>query len=294
MPIDPSLKEFSAASNEAARLGGEVLLKWMGKITPQAKGFKDWVTQADFESQTVIKEFLTKEFPDHQFVGEETLDGDQAKSDQAKSDQIAADQNKPNGSHQFCWIVDPLDGTTNYVHQLRSFAVSVGLQKKSNSPAPDGKQNAIDQLLVGTVLDPVLNEAYSAIKGHGATLNGDPIGASGCSELEKSLFVFSFSRGVKRNDPEAIRFLNVLESAGSIRRLGSAALNLCYVACGRTDGYWATALSKWDVAAGWLIAVEAGATLADFRGQDLDLEKPHFCVAATAELYDQIKPLLNV
>ncbi|MFK7766694.1 MAG: inositol monophosphatase [Mariniblastus sp.] len=280
MSIDPTLQEFSDASKEAARLGGDVLLKWMGKITPQEKGFKDWVTQADFESQEVIQEFLEKEFPQHRFVGEESVQSDDV-----------SDSSSQKPGEEFCWIVDPLDGTTNYVHQLRSFAVSIGLQKRS---AQRAGVSPVDELLVGTVLDPVLKESYSAIKGYGATLNGSPIQSSKCNELEKSLFVFSFSRGVRRNDPEAIRFLNVLESAGSIRRLGSAALNLCYVACGRTDGYWATALSKWDVAAGWLIAVEAGATLADFKDNELDLEKPHFCVAATSELFEQIKPLLNV
>ena len=142
--------------------------------------------------------------------------------------------------------------------------------------------------------DPVLDECYWAAKGQGATLNGQSIRTSGCQKIEKSLFVFSFPRGTTRNDPDVKRFLNLLENAGSIRRLGSAALNLCYVACGRIDGYWATSLAKWDVAAGWLIALEAGAMLADFTGAELKLEKPHFCVTASPELFAQVKPLLNV
>ncbi len=263
-PTNQELAEFSAASREAARLGGEVLLKWLGKITVREKGFRDLVTQADFESQSVIRDFLTQEFPRHRFVGEE--------SQPAEGIRPASD---------FCWIVDPLDGTTNFVHELRSFSVSVALCKH-------------DSAIVGTVLDPVLAECYAAIRGQGATLNNQPIRTSNCNQIAKSLFVVSFARGTKRDDPDVTRFLNVLEQAGSTRRLGSAALNLCFVACGRVDGYWATSLSKWDVAAGWLIATEAGATLADFTGAPLTLERPHFCITATPELFAQAKPLLEV
>lgn len=260
------LLEFSKASREAARRGGQVLAKWLGKITPREKGIRDLVTQADLESQTVIRDFFERSFPSHHFVGEETLPGDIS----------------PTQDREYCWIVDPLDGTTNYVHQLRSFAVSIALQHRHRT-------------IVGTVLDPVLNECYSAIKGQGATLNDQPIQSSQCQHIEKSLFVFSFGRDDKtRDNPDVIRFLNVLEKVGSIRRLGSAALNLCYVACGRLDGYWATSLQKWDVAAGWLIAEEAGAFLADFDGGDLDLDKPRFCITATPELFSQVQPLLAI
>ena len=262
------LSVYEKTACEAARLGGEVLNKWLGKISPTKKGFRDWVTQADFESQQVIKDFLYAEFPNHRFVGEGELE-------------VTSGSDNNLSSSEFCWIVDPLDGTTNYVHQLRSFAVSVGLYKNKTA-------------IAGAVVDPVLGECYSAAKEQGARLNGKPIQTSRQTDLEKSLFVFSFGRGAKRDGIEVARFLNILENAGSIRRLGSAALNLCYVACGRTDGYWATSLAKWDVAAGWLIAVEAGATLADFTGAEIDMERPHFCVTASQELYDQIKPLLNI
>lgn len=259
------LNEFCQAACEAARLGGEVLLKWLGKASPQKKGFRDWVTKADFESQEVIRDFLAREFPDHRFIGEEDLPGE--------SLLVSPDD--------YCWIVDPLDGTTNYVHQLRSFAVSIGLRR--------GEQTA-----VGCVLDPILDETFAAMLGQGATLNGQAIKTSGAKEIGDSLFVFSLGRGCERDDPQVIRFLNILEEAGSIRRLGSAALNLCYVACGRTDAYWATELKKWDVAAGWLIAKEAGATIEDFTGRPLDIEKPFFCAAASDALFEQAKPLLNV
>ncbi|MDG1874346.1 MAG: inositol monophosphatase family protein [Mariniblastus sp.] len=261
----PPLIEFSQACTSAANLGGQVLMKWLGKTTPKEKGFRDLVTQADLESQQVIRDFLLKEFPDHRFIGEE---------DSHEETESLTDED-------FCWIADPLDGTTNYVHQLRSFAVSIALQRGNET-------------LVGSVLDPVLQENYSAIKNHGAMLNGEPIHTSGCDKLSKALFVFSFGRGIDRNDVQVTRFLNTLESAGSIRRLGSAALNLCYLACGRVDGYWATELKKWDVAAGWLIATEAGATIKDFRGKPIDLDSPYFCATSTERLYEQIQPLLNI
>ena len=264
---DQELADFSEASREAARLGGQVLLKWLGKTTPREKGYKDLVTQADLESQTVIRDFFKNAFPSHQFVGEESLP-DPGGNETADQD--------------YCWIVDPLDGTTNFVHQLRSFAVSIALQRNNET-------------LVGTVFDPVLEESYWAIKGKGAKLNGQMIQTSQCVEIQKSLFVFSFSRDNKtRKSPEVIRFLNMLEHVGSLRRLGSAALNLCYVACGRLDGYWATSLQKWDVAAGWLIATEAGAHLADFEDREIDLDHPRFCITANPELFEQVKPLLAI
>lgn len=263
------LNEFCQAACQAAFLGGQVLTKWLGKTSPQKKGFRDWVTQADFESQEVIKNFLEQKFPAHRFVGEEDLPEDSSKENSSASDE------------EFCWIVDPLDGTTNYVHQLRSFAVSIGLRRGNET-------------IVGCVLDPIADETFAAISGQGATLNGKPIKTSGAEAIGDALFVFSLGRGCNRDDPQVIRFLNILEEAGSIRRLGSAALNLCYVACGRTDGYWATKLKKWDVAAGWLIAQEAGATIKDFTGKPLDIEKPFFCAAASEKLFEQAKPLLNV
>lgn len=263
---DPDLNELSLAAQQAAKLGGDVLAKWLGKTTTTEKGLRDLVTQADFESQTVIQEFLGKEFPKHHFIGEETLPGELPPQEDA----------------EFCWVVDPLDGTTNFVHQLRSFSVSVALQQNQST-------------LVGTVVDPILDENYSAVLGKGATLNGEIIRVSECDQLEKSMFVFSFGRDQRtRDNPEVIRFLNMLEKTGSLRRLGSAALNLCYVACGRLDGYWATSLQKWDVAAGWLIATEAGAVLADFDGNELDLAHPRFCAAATQALFDQAQPLLVI
>ena len=138
---------------------------------------------------------------------------------------------------------------------------------------------------MGVVYDPVIDEMFSAIKGEGAQLNGSPISHSRCTELEKALVVCSFSSSVDRRHPEVERFLRVLGQAGSIRRLGSAALNLCFVACGRSDSYWATGLNCWDIAAGWLILQEAGAVMKTISGEAVDFFEPKFCAAATEELF---------
>ena len=246
---------FLHAAVEAAKLGGNKLIEWMGKVDVREKGPRDLVTQADFESQQAISEYLLGKFPDHEFLGEESTE-----------------QNLISVADKFCWVVDPLDGTVNYVHQLNSFSVSIALRYG-------------DETIVGVVFDPVIGEMFSAVVGQGASLNGKPISHSRCTDIEKALVVCSFSSSVKRGHPEVERFLRVLGHAGSIRRLGSAALNLSFVACGRSDAYWATELNCWDVAAGWLILKESGAVMKTIEGGSVDFFKPKFCAAATEELF---------
>lgn len=259
------LEGFRAASEKAARLGGECLMRWLGKVSIEEKNPRDLVTQADFESQQTIEKYLSEQFPDHTFVGEESED---------KS-------SFPPPDDQCCWIVDPLDGTTNYVHQMRSFSVSVALRYGGRT-------------IAGTVYDPALDECFSAALDAGATLNGQPIKNSGCTELDKAMLICSFRSSVTREHPEVERFLRLIGVAGSIRRLGSAALNLCYVACGRADGYWAGSLNCWDIAAGWLILEETGGRMQDFAGNPVNIVKPQFCATSTGELFDQLKPKMHI
>jgi myo-inositol-1(or 4)-monophosphatase len=262
---EQELSEFQQASQAAARLGGECLMRWLGKVDVKEKNPRDLVTQADLESQKAIESHLLSKFPNHSFVGEESENHN----------------GFPPPPDKFCWIVDPLDGTTNYVHQLRSFSVSIALRYG-------------DKTIVGTVYDPATDECYSASIGNGATLNDVPIGNSGCTELKKALVICSFRSSVTRDDPEVERFLRILGKAGCLRRLGSAALNLCYVGCGRADAYWATSLNCWDIAAGWLILQECGGVMLTIEGNEVDLGEPKFCAASTTELYEQMKPLLNL
>ena len=246
-------------------------MKLLGSAAVSNKGPGDWVTEADFQSQAVIREYLIGQFPDHDFLGEEAVD---------ESSSAAA----PDA--EFCWIVDPLDGTANYIHQLRSFSVSIGLQYR--------RSENHHELIVGTVFDPSTDECFSAALGRGATLNGNAIQTSSAEKIDASLIVFSMTSRVQPTDPQIARLLNVLATTSTVRRLGSAALNLCYVGCGRVDAYWATNLNAWDIAAGWLIARESGAVIEDFSGEPLSLDQPKFCCAATRELWNVMQPLLDV
>jgi len=260
----PELTYFLKSCQQAAQAGGEILLKWLGKTNVSEKNSGDLVTEADYESQKTIRDFLENKFPEHSFLGEEE-DGSL----------------KTLETGGFCWVVDPLDGTTNFVHQLRSFAVSVALTYRG-------------EVIVGTVLDPVLNECYSAAQGQGADLNGETIQTSDCDDIQNSLLVCSFSTHVTPDDPQVKRFLQVMHRCGSIRRLGSAALNLCYVGCGRLDGYWATSVSIWDIAAGMLILEEAGGIITHIDNTPLDLHDPQFLASANPTLHQKMLPLMNV
>lgn len=265
---DDLLQQFRQTSERAARAGGAELTRLLGKAKVQQKGAADLVTEADFASQKAIRTVALTQFPDHLFLGEE---------DDGSLDSLVTED-------RLCWVVDPLDGTLNYVHQLRSFSVSVALVQTG----PSG-----DQVLAATVLDPLLNECYSAAAGNGATLNGEPIHASNQDEIARAMLVCSFSGRVNRESPEIERFLKVIERARSIRRLGSAALNFCYIACGRIDGYWATSVNIWDIAAGYLILKEAGAVAHHINGGEFNLRDPRFVVAATPELHRQMADLIG-
>jgi myo-inositol-1(or 4)-monophosphatase len=270
-PIE--LDRFASACETAARLGGAVLSECFGKVAPQRKGAGDWVSHADIEAQRVIRTYLLEQFPQHGFLGEE----------RSVESETAAGNEVP----EFCWIVDPLDGTVNFLHQLRSFSVSVALAIRD--PATGARQ-----VVTGVVLDPILDEYYSASLRKGAFLNGNRIQVSQCTRLPEALTVFSTNTALPATDPQIRRMLNVMATPASMRRLGSAALNLCYIACGRVDAYWAANLSCWDIAAGWLIATEAGAKLEDLDGAELDIMRPKFCCAATQSLMDELRPLLRV
>ena len=241
---------------EAARLGGKILREQLGKAAVREKARADLVTDADVASQQAIEQLLTVRFPQFAFLGEESTDDDRRR---------ALDSGKP------MWVVDPLDGTANFVHRLLSFSVSIALVEG-------------DQPRVGVVYDPMLDVMYAADDGGHVSKNGKPIRTSGCEQLEQAMVCCSFRPGVSRSDPEVNQFLNVLEQSQSLRRLGSAALNLCYVAEGCLDAYWATSIKTWDIAAGYLIARSAGASFSNVDGRVFDLWNPSLLVSANPAL----------
>lgn len=262
------MTDYLVVCEQAARLGGEVLLQWKGRIAVREKAPRDLVTEADVASQTAIREFLAQEFPDHDFLGEETIYDEQGAP-------VLMERRS-----EFCWIVDPLDGTTNYVHQLRSYGVSIALERRG-------------KIIAGVVFDPELNECYSAAEGKGAFVNGDRIRASDCQRLDQALVAASLPARVPRGSPEVQRLVEVIHECQGLRRLGSAALNLCYVAQGRLDAYWATSVSLWDIAAGMLIVREAGGILTAPDGGDVRFERPKFIAAATPTLHRELKAILD-
>jgi myo-inositol-1(or 4)-monophosphatase len=262
----PDPRQFLSLCERAARLGAGILMEWRDKFTAREKGPKDLVTEADLASQVAIRKLLLETHPDHDFLGEED----------ASLGGRATERKSP-----FRWIVDPLDGTANYVHRLQTFATSIGLEH-------DG------QLITGTVFDPISDECYSAGLGLGAFLNGQPIRVSDCQEISRALVAVSFRANVARGSQDVTRFIETMHACQSIRRLGSAALNCCYVAAGRLDGYFATSgIQAWDVAAGVLIITEAGGVLTGIDGGALNIEMPEMIAASSPRLHQQMLEVIR-
>jgi myo-inositol-1(or 4)-monophosphatase len=256
--------EFLKIAEQAARTAGKLLDDLQGRCQVWSKGPKDFVTEADIAAQRVIRETLLGAYPTHGFIGEE--------------DQAPQAWNNDFVGHR--WIVDPLDGTANFVHQLPSYAVSIALEHSG-------------EIVVGVVFDPASDECFSAIRGHGAMLNGEPIQVSRCEQFGDAMAAASFAPNVQRGSEEIARFVEVLLSCHSLRRLGSAALNLCYLASGRLDAYWATSVKAWDVAAGALIARESGAVVTALDGSPFDLRRPKLAGSANSLLHEQFLGILR-
>jgi myo-inositol-1(or 4)-monophosphatase len=216
---------------------GAVLLDYYAKLQTlriQSKGRFDYVTEADLAAQETIVKLIRSRHPDHEILAEE---------DESSSGQNASR-----------WLVDPLDGTTNFIHGFPVFAVSVALQYK-------------DAIVLGAVYDPCRQELFLAQKGHGATLNGKPIQVSNRYEVYEALVATAFPWREKTILSRYLRGFNqVFAKVSDVRRSGSAALDLSYVACGRCDGFWELGLSPWDIAAGHLLVQEAGGHISDFTG----------------------------
>ena len=250
---------------EAAKAGGQALLAWQDRFQAREKGPRDLVSEADLASQEAIRDIIHKSFPDHDFLSEEDA------ADRRSQGRSAIEPRRS----EYRWIVDPLDGTTNYVHHLPGYAVSIALQRG-------------EQIELGVVFDPLADEYFVAERGKGAKLNAKPLQASGCEHLNQALVAVSFSAHVTPDSPEIRRFVEILLACQSVRRMGSAALNLCYVGAGRLDGYLATSVSIWDIAAGLLVAEEAGGVVTALDGGPLSLERPELIAAGSKELLERL------
>lgn len=227
-------RDLLKVAEEAARIGGEILQDWAHRFTPREKSPANLVTEADFASEKAIFEHIQARFPDHRFLGEEGL-------------------NQDTGDSLYRWVIDPLDGTSNYVHQFPYYAVSIGLE-------------CAQELVLGVIFDPNRDEMFTASSGNGAHLNGQKIEVSIGKNLSAAMCMASLPVKTTRDHPAVQRFLGVLEKAQSVQRTGSAALNLCAVASGRIDAFWSTNLKPWDMAAGVVIVREAGGKVSTCEG----------------------------
>ncbi len=269
MPAPP---DPLAVCEAAARAGGRVLGEWVGKFAATAKGPRDLVTEADHAAQSEIRRIVLQAFPDHGFVGEEG---------EADNPPIAPGHRGHSGSG-VRWIVDPLDGTTNYVHGFPAYCVSIALA--------DG-----DDLLVAAIFDPLRNECFTARRGGGAFRDGSRISAPPVTSLTEAVAAVSFPAQVGVDSPAVADFLAVLPHMQALRRTGSTALNLAYVATGRLHAFWVRRICCWDAAAGILIAREAGCAIGGFAGQGdaISLDDPAFIAASTPELLATLRTLLG-
>lgn len=245
--MSTNLENWLTHAVHAARLGAEQLEFWRSRFTVREKARADLVTEGDQASQLAVIGYLQEQFLDHAFIGEE---------DPASKDIRELPSDAPP-----TWIIDPLDGTVNYAHDVPAYCVSIGLM-------------AAGQLQVGVIFDPRMNELFTATLGGGAFLNGSPMSVSTISKLEFGLV----STGFPPNPDAQARIFPCWQemslSSQAIRRTGSTALNLAYVAAGRFDGYYALDNWAWDVAAGILLVTEAGGAVSSATGSPVNPFRP--------------------
>ncbi|MCI0422827.1 MAG: inositol monophosphatase [Acidobacteria bacterium] len=255
------MRDYLEVAVEAAKLGGEVLKQSYGQVKKiEYKGEINIVTNVDKRSEILIVELLNSRFPTHSILAEEGTD--MAKSSEYK------------------WVIDPLDGTTNYAHDYPIFCVSVGLERNG-------------EMIAGAVYQPIFEELFVAEKGGGAYLNGRKIQVSRVDNLKQALVSTGFPYDVLENAGQAMKdFSCFVDSAQAVRRDGSAALDLCYVAMGRFDGFWEPRLKPWDTAAGVLVVTEGGGRVTDFHNGLYSIYKDQV-VASNGLLHEQMCQVLQ-
>ena len=257
-PMETGIQEFAI---DTARKAGALLRDNVGRIgSIEFKGAVDIVTDVDRKSEALIIDAIKKAFPSHGILAEE--------SPELKQDS------------PFKWIIDPLDGTTNYSHGFPFFCVSIGFEVSG-------------EVAFGVVYDPMMNELFTAEKGKGASLNGKKTGVSAIGDLGKSLLATGFPYDLRSSkDNNLDRFSEFSLKAQAIRRAGSAALDLCYIASGRFDGYWEMKLKPWDTAAGSLIVSESGGAVTDFSGGPFSIYGKE-CLASNGLIHDDMTRILS-
>ena len=255
------MKDFLSVGGEAALKAGGILrdnIHGIREIT--LKGDINLVTEMDMRSERAVVETLLASFPGHGIIAEEET-------------RILNDSG-------FTWIIDPLDGTTNYAHGYPCFSVSIALEQEG-------------EIVLGVVYDPMRNELFTAQRGKGAFLNGKPVMVSGIDTLIQSLLAtgFPYDRAMSEKN-NLDNFHDLLMASQEVRRDGSAALDLCSVACGRFDGFWELKLKPWDVAAGSLVVLEAGGRVSDFSGTNFSIHDDEI-LASNGRIHGHMIELLS-
>lgn len=229
---------------ETAREAGQLLLEKFGRVAVSKKGDIDLVTEADLASEALVIERIKSHFPKHSILAEES------------GNAVVI-----GGENQWKWIIDPLDGTTNYAHGYPCFAVTLALEHQG-------------KIVIGVTFDPTRNELFAAERGHGASLNNKPIRVSDTDRLSEALLVTGFPYNFKSRKDFARHLTQFLLNARGVRRDGSAAIDLAYIACGRFDGMWEEGLNAWDMAAGVLLIEEAGGHVSGYDGSEFSIYSP--------------------
>jgi myo-inositol-1(or 4)-monophosphatase len=265
-----AISDYFSVCEKAVRAAGATIQSWIGRTSVRHKGRADLVTEADVSAQEAIRKIVLGSFPEHALLGEEDP------MDRVLSPPGAKRQTD-NPSHEggYRWIADPLDGTTNFVHGVPHYAVSLALEHRG-------------RIVVGAIFDPNLDECFMAAAGRGATLNGRPIHTSGVTDLCEGLAATGFPATVWPESPDLLVFNQAIFQCQGVRRTGSAALNLAYLAAGRFDVLWAFSTKIWDVAAGILLAREAGGIITSPEGGEFILDSARYIAAATPALHGQL------
>jgi myo-inositol-1(or 4)-monophosphatase len=259
---EPADETYLQTAVDAVRRAGEIQRQASrGTFEIRKKGTIDLVTEVDVGVERMVRALIAERYPDHDVLGEEL--GGPGEGERSR----------------YCWICDPLDGTTNFAHGLPLFCSTIALEV-------DG------ELRVGAVYDPTRDELFTAIRGRGAFLNGARIRVSTAGALIDSLLVTGFPYSVQEKLDEMVGlFGRFLSKARAVRRLGSAALDMCYVAAGRLDGFWEEGLNAWDIAGGVLLVQEAGGRITSLDGGPFVLRSGRI-IASNGLLHDQMRAVI--
>jgi len=246
--------DYLTPMQDVAREAGSLLMSYFGKVAIEYKGDVDLVTAADRNAEELIVARIRKQWPGHDLIGEEG-------------------SRQETGS-DFRWYIDPLDGTTNFAHGYPVFCVSIALEHRN-------------ERIAGVVFDPTRNEMFAAVKGGGARLNDLPINVSKTCRLAESLVATGFPSHKRHKNPNIHFYHQITLRSHGVRRAGSAALDLCYVACGRYDAYWEFNLNPWDTAAGVLLVQEAGGKVTNFAAGPFAIDSREV-LASNVLLHDEL------